>query len=74
MTFEEMKIEKLNTMIEAAQDCKDHNGFEDLEKKLDWLEFTINELLCFASMEEQMRRDGESAFMEALSGGTTSII
>jgi hypothetical protein len=74
MTLEEMKTEKLNTMIEAAQDCEHHTSFEDLERKLNWLEFTINELLCFASTEEQMRQDGEGAFMEASSGGATPLI
>jgi hypothetical protein len=68
MTFEEMKNEKVTALIEAAKDCRHYTSFEDLERKLGWLGFTSNELLCFAADEWGVRQEGETAFMSALPG------
>jgi hypothetical protein len=68
MTFEETKNEKVAALIEAAKDCRHYTCFEDLEKKLEYLNFCKGELLCFAADEWGLRQAGETAFMNALPG------
>jgi hypothetical protein len=68
MTFEEKKNKKLTALVEAVQDCGHYTDFEDLEKKLEYVDFCKCELLFFAAEEWGLRQAGETAFVNALPG------
>ncbi|WP_156887712.1 hypothetical protein [Desulfotignum balticum] len=61
MTFEEMKNERVAALVNAAQDCGHYTDYEDLEKKLEYVDFCKGELLFFAADEVQSRQKRKKA-------------
>jgi hypothetical protein len=66
MSFEKIKDEKVVALVEAAQDCGHYTSSEDLEKKLEYLDFCCGELLSFVADEALLRQEGLKAYLKTI--------